>query len=192
MPHKAVIILVILVVAAAIGFWIYRSRTYHFREVAKGVLYRDGLRNANEFANACRNGRIRCVISLVSDPEITSPRFAPAISACQSRGIRTLRIPVALGGWPTTADLHQFFTLVSDSSNQPALVHCREGVRRTGMMVAAYQMSVLGWSKQQTKAAIVTFGHSRRSIGDIEHFIDLYDPAARSITYPTTMPRGDE
>jgi len=128
----------------------------------------------------------------VSDQEYASARFAPPIAAARARGIQTLRVPIALGGWPTTQDIQQFLALATDPANQPAIAHCREGVRRTGMLVSAYRISVMGMSKDQAKAAIETFGHSRRSIGNIEKFIDLYDPVTRSISYPTTMPKGDE
>jgi hypothetical protein len=58
------------------------------------------------------------------------------------------------------------------------------------MMVAAYQMSVLGWDKEKTKAAMLTFGHSQRTVGDVQKFIDVYDPATRTV--PEGLPLGDE
>lgn len=186
-------VLLLIGLAVAVGmivFWY--TRTYHFREIDPGKLYRDGLRNGTEFSNACRKGRIRCVISLVSDQEYTSERFAPVITAARAKQIQTQRVPIALGGWPTSENVRQFLALATDPANQPAIVHCREGVRRTGMMVSAYRISVLGMSKQQAKAAVETFGHSRRAVNDIERFIDLYDPATKSVSYPTTMPAGAE
>jgi protein tyrosine phosphatase (PTP) superfamily phosphohydrolase (DUF442 family) len=186
-----VLVLVCIAIAAGAAIFWY-TRTYHFREIDPSKLYRDGLRNSTEFANACRKGHIRAVISLVSDEEYASARFAPAIEAARARQIKTLRVPIPLGGWPTTDDLRQFLALATDPANQPAIVHCREGVRRTGMLISAYRISVMGMSKDQAKAAIETFGHSRRSIGDIEKFIDLYDPVSRSIAYPATMPTGND
>jgi hypothetical protein len=50
------------------------------------------------------------------------------------------------------------------------------------MMVAAYQMSVLGYDKPQTINAIQSFGHSDRTINDVKTFIDIYDPATRTVT----------
>ena len=50
------------------------------------------------------------------------------------------------------------------------------------MIVAAYQQSVLGWDDQKTKNAVLTFGHSERSIGDVKKFIDVYDPSKREMT----------
>ena len=51
------------------------------------------------------------------------------------------------------------------------------------MVVAAYQMSILGFTREQAKAAMEQFGHSARTVADVKRFIDLYDPSDRSITY---------
>jgi hypothetical protein len=63
-------------------------------------------------------------------------------------------------------------------------------VRRTGMMVAAYQLSVLNLTRDQTLAAMLTFGHSQRTVGDIERFIENYDPQTQSMTQE--LPRSVE
>lgn len=73
---------------------------------------------------------------------------------------------------------------------QPMLIHCAQGVRRTGMLVAAYQMTVLGWDKEKTKAAILTFGHSDRTVNDVKKFIDVYDPVTQTV--PEGLPMGQE
>ena len=178
----------IVALAAGVGICLlavrmYHARTYHFVEVRKNVLYRDGMRRTEQFMASCDKGHIKTVISLIGDDEIVSPRFAPAMAQCKTKGIQTLRVGIVLGGRPTTADVQKFLKLVETPANQPVLAHCREGVRRTGMMVSAYRMSVMGMTREQAKAALETFGHSRRSIGDIEEFIDAYDPQSRSIHY---------
>ena len=96
-----------------------------------------------------------------------------------------LRIPVKLGGWPTSDDIQQFLTHMEQPGRKPVLLHCAQGVRRTAMFVAAYQESVLGYDKQQAKKAILTFGHSATTVGDIERFIDGYDPQIRTLRITT-------
>jgi hypothetical protein len=50
------------------------------------------------------------------------------------------------------------------------------------MMVAAYEISILGLPKDQTESAMMTFGHSQRTINDVKRFIELYDPQTRQMT----------
>ena len=57
-----------------------------------------------------------------------------------------------------------------------------QGVRRTGMLVAAYQESVLHFNRDQAKAALLSFGHSDRTVNDVKRFIDVYDPTNRRMS----------
>ena len=58
------------------------------------------------------------------------------------------------------------------------------------MMVAAYEISVLKLQKDQTVSAMMTFGHSQRTIGDVRRFIEQYDPQTRQMK--TEMPLSQE
>jgi protein tyrosine/serine phosphatase len=183
----SLVIIAICVVITAIVFLIWRQwfETYHFAVVQNGVLYRDGNRGPREFATMVRKCRPKTIVSLVDDQEIADPEkpeFKAEIDLAQQQGITIDRIPIPLGGWPTTENVQRFLEIVSDPSHQPVIVHCAQGVRRTGMMAAAFQESVLGYDSQKTKAAILRFGHSQRSIGDVERFIDVYDPVKREVT----------
>ncbi len=185
--HPKTVLLVACVVlaiaAVAIAIWA-RSRTYHFRVVDDGKLYRDGCRTRSQFLASCQRGKIKTVISLVGNDEIGNERFGPILAACRERGVQLKHVPVHISAFPSDEDVQQFLTIATDSANQPALVHCREGIRRTGMMTAAYQMSVLGYSKEKALGAIESFGHSQRTIADIQTFINSYDPARRTLNYP--------
>ena len=190
-PTITLIVLGVLVAADAVAgmagrgfiYGLYSARTYHFRVVTPGVLYRDGMRNPSQFARSCSRAGIKTVVSVIGHGEVVSERFAPAIEECRKNGMRTECLGVNIGGWPDTQAIRQFLEIVSDPQRRPVLVHCREGVRRTGMVVAAYQMSILGFTREQAKAAMEQFGHSARTVADVKRFIDLYDPSDRSITY---------
>jgi protein tyrosine/serine phosphatase len=173
------IILVTAILAAA-GWWIFWAYfdTYHLATVNAGILYRDGVRNIHQFDLAAKKTHVRTIVSLVDDQEITQHPFTDELAYCQANGIKVVRIPVPLGGWPTGDQISQFLTIAKDSSQQPVLVHCAQGVRRTGMMVAAYERSVLKWDKDRTTAEMRTFGHSQRTVGDVMRFIDTYDPGS--------------
>jgi protein tyrosine/serine phosphatase len=182
-----IVIIACVVVLIAVGFVVWRQwfETYHFAVVQEGALYRDGNRGPREFATMCRRIKPKTIVSLVDDEEIADrekPEFRAEIEFAQEQGIPIERVPVKLGGWPTTENVRRFLEIASDKSKQPVVFHCAQGVRRTGMMAAAYQESVMGYSKEKAKEAILAFGHSERSIGDVKRFIDIYDPVKREVT----------
>jgi protein tyrosine phosphatase (PTP) superfamily phosphohydrolase (DUF442 family) len=189
------IIIAVFAVCVAIGFFIWRQwfETYHFAAVQEGVLYRDGNRGPREFATMVRRVKPKTIVALVDDDEIADaekPEFKAEIEFAKEQGIPIERIPVKLGGWPTTEDVRRFLEIATDKTKQPVIVHCAQGVRRTGMMAAAFQESVLGYDRDKTKQLILTFGHSERSIGDVKRFIDIYDPVKREVT--EQLPQSQE
>jgi protein tyrosine phosphatase (PTP) superfamily phosphohydrolase (DUF442 family) len=181
-------VVLIVVAALAVGaFAFYRLKldTYHYVEVVPGVLYRDGNQDIRRFTTAIERAKVKTVVPLIDGAELANPnkkQFPEELHVVPEHGGTVERIPVKLGGWPTTDDVRKFLTIAEDKSRQPVLVHCAQGVRRTGMMVAAYQMSVLGWDKAKAAAAIESFGHSDRTTQDIRKFIEIYDPATRTVT----------
>lgn len=180
-------------VAIVLGFLFWRQwfETYHFAVVDEKKLYRDGNRGQRELANMIRKVSPRTIVSLIDDSELADPEkpeFAAEVEFLESKPeIALERIPIALGGWPDDSAIARFLEIATSPAKQPLVVHCAQGVRRTGMMVAAYQLSVLGWSKEQTKARMLTFGHSMRTVGDVQRFIDVYDPAARRMVASLEM-----
>jgi hypothetical protein len=57
-------------------------------------------------------------------------------------------------------------------------------------MVAAFEQGVLGWDDARCKAAMLTFGHSQRTVGDVQRFIDGYNPKTGAV--PEGLPVGKE
>ena len=175
----------VLVAGGAAWGWANYLQTYHLATVQEGVLVRDGNRGIREFETALRKTGTRTVVSLIDDQEFadpTKPQFGEEMVLCSRRGVKFVRVPVKRGGWPTTEDVRKFLDIVAKKENQPVLVHCAQGVRRTGMMVAAFQESLLGWDDAKAKAAMLTFGHSERTVKDVERFIGVYDAKERKVT----------
>jgi protein tyrosine/serine phosphatase len=168
----------------------YRLGTYHFAEVEKGVLYRDGNRGLREFKTALRKSNARTVVVLNDDQEIQKDPFKSELQLLDDQKIEVVRIPVKLGGYPSTDQVRQFLSVVNDRSKWPILVHCAQGVRRTGMMVAAYQESVLGYDDAKTKSAMLPWGRkpTSQTLADVKTFIDDYDGKKRELT---TMPTSN-
>jgi protein tyrosine phosphatase (PTP) superfamily phosphohydrolase (DUF442 family) len=176
-PRRLVPLIVILAVALT-GFLVWRQffQTYHLVVVDEGKLYRDGNRSLREFKNALRKAKPRTVIAVLDEKEFGEPEFVAARELVKGRGMAYHWIPIPAGWYPTDEQLKEFLKIASDPANQPVLYHDDEGIRRAGMMMAAYQESVLGYDDEKTKAAIRAFGHSDRTIREVRRFIDVYDP----------------
>ncbi|HZZ41507.1 MAG TPA: tyrosine-protein phosphatase [Tepidisphaeraceae bacterium] len=187
-------ILILALLSAGATVWYFYFQTYHLLTVQDGVLYRTGNRGLREFKNSLRASHAKTVVCVVDDNELVDPAkpmFLAEKQYLQDNNITFIHLPVTLGGWPSTEDIRQFLTLTEDKSKQPVLVHCAQGVRRTGMFVAAYEKSVLKWDDAKTLAHMQSFGHSARTTSDIAKFISIYDGPSRSIT-TTLAPTGQE
>ncbi len=172
-------------IVATVLIWKFFFSSYHLATVQPGVLYRDGSRSVRELSTAVRKVHAKTVVSLVDENEVhdlSKPQFAEEQLYLADHSIGYQRIPVKLGGWPTSADVQAFLQTMGNPTRQPVLLHCAQGVRRTAMFVAAYQESVLGYDKQKAKDAILSFGHSAKTVDDIMRFIDNYDPKTRTIS----------
>jgi protein tyrosine/serine phosphatase len=42
---------------------------------------------------------------------------------------------------------------------KPVLVHCQHGQDRTGLVIAAYRVRIMGWSKDQSMNEALAFGY---------------------------------
>ena len=181
-------IAILLICGVLVWHWWFDA--YHLATVKEGVLYRDGVRTPREFAIMVRRVNPKTIVRLIDENERQNEPFVSESAYCREHGIDLIDLPICLGGWPTSEQVDTFLNLTNNSKRQPLLVHCAQGVRRTGMMVAAFQESVLGYDREKTKAAMLTFGHSERTIQDVKKFIDLYDVENR--TLPVTLPIGKE
>jgi protein tyrosine phosphatase (PTP) superfamily phosphohydrolase (DUF442 family) len=189
-----VALLVLILVGAGAFVWRLKFDTYHLATVQPGKLYRAGNQDLRRFGNAIEKVKPKTVVCVVDEEEVASPekkQFAREFDFLKQQQIQVERIPVLLGGYPTTDDVRRFLSIAEANEKGPVLVHCAQGIRRTGMFVAAYQMSVLGYDKERAKSQILAFGHSDRTINDIKKFIDLYDPKQRTIP-PIERSKGSE
>jgi protein tyrosine phosphatase (PTP) superfamily phosphohydrolase (DUF442 family) len=88
---------------------------------------------------------------------------------------------------PEDEDVLAFLAIVSDPRNQPVFVHCREGVDRTGMMVAVYRMVVQGWSKERALAEMKDMGFNEIN-EPIEDYIEDLDVIEVKCRLPQAVP----
>jgi protein tyrosine phosphatase (PTP) superfamily phosphohydrolase (DUF442 family) len=175
-PIALALVSVIVLVGVGLLAYFFYFQTYHLVAVDPGKLYRNGHRSMREWKNAQRHVHAKTIVVVIDDEEYNQPEFVEEREYCKANGIGYHWINIKAGTYPTPQQVKEFLAIATDPAKQPVLYHDDEGIRRAGMMMAAYQMSVMGYDKAKAKSAIHAFGHSDRTIDNVRAFIDAYDP----------------
>jgi protein tyrosine phosphatase (PTP) superfamily phosphohydrolase (DUF442 family) len=179
--NKRILIITVIVLVISGGLiWHHQTKPYHFQTVSPGVLYRSGCLSLHDLEKVVRQHGIRTIVALnlKSDVKPHPDWYDDEMGFCRQKNIHFVYSPL-LGNTPPTNDqLHQWMTLLDDHDNYPILVHCAQGVIRTDMFVAVYDMEYLHMDNQKTLSELPMFGHKlyvprRKSMRD---FILNYNP----------------
>jgi protein tyrosine phosphatase (PTP) superfamily phosphohydrolase (DUF442 family) len=100
-------------------------------------LYRGGQPTADGF-NALHAMGVGIVVNLRDDrTEVATEKHQ-----VESLGIKYVEIPWSASDEPSSAQIVEFLDLVRTNPDTKIFVHCRRGADRTGVMIAAYRISV--------------------------------------------------
>jgi tyrosine-protein phosphatase SIW14 len=176
----------------------YRAVYNHgrrLREVRHGVLYRSGCLTVEGFRDAVAELGIKTIVNLQDefpDPQVRNSYLdrstTSEVELCKSLGVRYVYIaPDLISRQKTESErpraIEQFLAVMDDPSNYPALIHCKAGLHRTGVMVAVYRMEYEGWSPLAAleEAKANGFGEWAGAADNdyIEQYIMRYQPGQR-------------
>jgi hypothetical protein len=160
--------------AIAAGSFVYFRAVYtrakRLRVVEPGRLYRGGLMRVDGFVEAVERHGIRTVINVQDD--CPDPDLATAFlggetvkesALCRRLGVRYVWLAPDLvprnharGVRPRVVD--EFLALMDRESTYPALIHCKAGLHRTGLLCAIWRMEYQGWSRPEALAELKAHG----------------------------------
>ncbi len=140
----------------------YDARRY--RQRVNDALWRgSSINDADDLRELLSQQRPKTIVTL---RETQEPRYNAdeQLVADANRGrpaaaqTRLVRIPLRDFSAPSLAQVKQFLDLATDKANQPLYVHCRAGIGRTGVMIAAYRMAVEHWPLDKALAEAKSYG----------------------------------
>jgi protein tyrosine/serine phosphatase len=148
-------------VTISIAVAYHKLGPYHFRTVTPGVLYRGGNQRKYILHHLVDKYRIKTIVSLRTMDEggWRPDWFKEETLFCQKKNIRFFNIPMLGKNPPTPEQIDLWLSIVRDSANQPILIHCAEGVVRSGYMVAIYEIVVRNQNNQSVWKSLPRFGH---------------------------------
>lgn len=125
------------------AFWQRRLLFPRFEVVAPGRLYRGSLPSAHRLAEIKADTGLKAVLCLLGSND---ERVAPEEAAASRLGLRFFHVPIS-STQPFPADhLAELRRIYADATNYPLLVHCEQGIARTGVAIALYRIEKQGWS----------------------------------------------
>jgi protein tyrosine/serine phosphatase len=175
---------VLLGVALAVALaWVvdHRLGPKHLLTVAPSVLYRSATLPPEQLDDVIDRYGIRTVVNLRSQLENDQAWHSAQAQRLHAKGVRLVDLPINSGFPPSSASLEGWLELLDDSESHPILVHCEYGVVRTGVMVAVYQMEVLGRSGVDSWQDFELFGGELRDPirSRIGQWITHYEPGKK-------------
>ncbi len=117
--------------------------------------YRGSLPKQSDYAALVALG-VKTIISLRHRPDDR------VMQSAERAGMRYISLPMNVRGYPPAELAQRFLALVNDPENWPVYVYCHGGRHRTGVMTAAYRMSVEGWDVQRAYAEMRRYGFYKR------------------------------
>ena len=191
-PRGLIKMAVILIAVVAVGILIWQQLfgTYRMVKIEKDVLYSTGLRNVEELNNAAISTKARALLLCSDSVELQTPLFSASQTYAFHSKMRVEDFRVGLGGWPTSQDIDWALQVIARPSRRPVLIVSADGVRRPGMIVAAYLTSVLKYDKPAALKRLRQLYGDAPGLTDVDRFLEAYEPASRTVT--RQLPRSKE
>jgi polymorphic toxin system DSP-PTPase phosphatase-like protein len=172
--RRAATIALVLLVLASVGTfcWAWGSAPINLRErifptnlavVEAGWLYRSGQIRPNLIEGTLRNLHINLIIDLTEDLGSRDERQVAEKHAVKELGIEVLRFPMNGTGIGTVDKYAAAIEAIvrAGREGRHVLVHCAAGDRRTGGVLATYQLLVKGASPEDARAELERFSRER-------------------------------
>lgn len=202
-------ILGLVFLLTVVPFIVYRVDYTHakrLRTMHEGVLYRSGQLTVEGFTDAILRYGIRTIINVQDewpDPEVAqswfNPRTIKESELCRQLGVKYVHLPPGLvsryeAGQKRPPAIDRFLEVMDDESSRPALIHCRAGLHRTGVLCAVYRMEYEHATPQEALQELKAHGFGEFFCSSSNDYVNQYvlkyqprskDPNAKLRVIPT-------
>lgn len=182
------LILGVVALVAGLGLYVhYRASWEHskrLRVVVPGRFYRSGQMTVEGFEEAIKQLKIRTVINVQDDypnPTIIGHHVADEKEAalCERLGVRYIALapdllPRTTPGGPRPRVINQFLGIMDREDIYPALIHCKAGLHRTGVLCAVWRMEYQGWSSGAAFRELKAHGFGDRACTTANDYVRQY------------------
>lgn len=95
-------------------------------------------------------------------------------------GLRYFNLPLPTWGRPEDGLVSRVLEVIADPANGRVFIHCKDGVDRTGTVVALYRITAEGWTAEAATAEATSRGMRRSQVWMRDYIGDYYDRRVRA------------
>lgn len=92
----------------------------------------------------------------------------------EALGMRFVSLPWRTADVPTPGQIDEFLALFRDRPARTVFVHCREGVDRTGVMIALYRIAIDHFTTEQAVAEMKAFHYRYFFHPHLQDFVEAF------------------
>lgn len=120
---------------------------YHFAVVEPGVLLRCGQPRVRDLETIRQRHGLKTIVCARGGTRhpLRGRWHRHETAYCERAGIRLVMMPFSDARSPDLAIFDRFLEIVRAPENRPVLVHCEQGIHRTGILCAAHRVALGGW-----------------------------------------------
>jgi tyrosine-protein phosphatase SIW14 len=133
-------------------------------------LYRGAQPSKDGFQNLAKLG-----VKTVIDLREPSSRSTAEQKEVEAAGMRYVAIPFHGMSAPSAENVAKVLALFDNATAGPVFVHCRQGMDRTGTVVACYRIAHDGWDNRKALREAKGFGMHWTEIA-MQHYVLGYHP----------------
>lgn len=105
----------------------------------------------------------------------TSKRTKADEAEASALSLRYFNVPLPTWGRPKDSDVLRILEIITNPENGRVFVHCKDGVDRTGVIVALYRIKVESWTAESALAEAKRSGMRGRQIWMRDYIEDYYE-----------------
>jgi len=155
---KKIGLLVLLVVVAGVGKYVYDMNINHnFETITDGKVYKSGVIPPDEIDDYVKKYHIKSIVDLrfpgtadlVNNPEIPAELTAEKEAVAKIPGVTYFNN--GSDQVPKQENLDTFFKIMDNPNNYPVLIHCYHGVGRAEMYSALYRIEYENMDRDEAR-----------------------------------------
>jgi protein tyrosine phosphatase (PTP) superfamily phosphohydrolase (DUF442 family) len=105
----------------------------------------------------------------------------------KSLGLNYYNIPLPIWGRPNDHDVRRILEIINEPESGRVFIHCRDGLDRTGMIVALHRISQEGWTTDKATAEAMQYGMRKHQYWMRDYISDFHVQHQR-----TSLNQSDE